>query len=120
MESQLGIPLYRELGNPLTEELLARFYADKRRWALTLQVHFLGRRFRLVKAIMAHKGHGALDRSIFGDRLFADQLHSDGDMDDNEHRVYADLVENMLQHVEDPEVARRIALLLRPGRRGSS
>lgn len=104
LESHLNIPLYRELGDPLTEQLLARFYAEKHRWALTLQVHFLNRRFRLVKAIMANDGRAALDRSIFGDRLFAEQLHYDGDMNDQEHRVYADLLENMLQHVMDPDL----------------
>lgn len=104
LESRLHIPLYRELGDPVTKELLLRFYAEKPRWALTLQVHFLNRRFRLVKGIMADKGRGAMDRSIFGDRLFADQLHYDGDMDDREYRVYTDLLENMLQHVVGPDL----------------
>ena len=101
LERRFGIPLYRELDNPDTLRLLDRFYADNARWAFTMQIHFLNERFRMIKDIHA-AGGGLLDRSIFGDRIFADLLHDDGDMSDQEYRSYCSLLDNMLEHADPP------------------
>ncbi|MCG8452684.1 MAG: deoxynucleoside kinase [Spirochaetales bacterium] len=101
LERRFGIPLYRELGNPDTLSLLDRFYADKSRWAFTMQIHFLNERFRMIKDIHS-AGGGLLDRSIFGDRIFAELLHDDGDMSDEEFRSYNTLLDNMLEHANPP------------------
>ncbi len=103
LEDRYGIPLYRELGNPDTLSLLDRFYADKPRWSFTMQIHFLNERFRMIKQI--HRaGGGLLDRSIFGDRIFAELLHEDGDMTDEEFHTYCTLLDNMLEHADKPEL----------------
>ncbi len=101
LERRFGIPLYRELANPETMTLLDSFYADKRRWAFTLQVHFLNERFRMIKDIQK-AGGGLLDRSIFGDKIFADLLHGDGDMSNEEFHSYCTLLDNMLEHTQPP------------------
>lgn len=101
LERRFGIPLYRELGNSDTLTLLDRFYADKKRWSFTMQIHFLNERFRMIKDING-AGGGLLDRSIFGDRIFAELLHDDGDMSDEEFRSYTTLLDNMLEHAEPP------------------
>ena len=103
LEEDLGIPLYRELTKPETHELLERFYADKPRWAFTLQVHFLNERFRMIKE-SSSRGRGSLDRSIYGDRIFAAMLHADGDMTDEELFTYDTLLDNMLEHAENPDL----------------
>lgn len=103
VERRSGIPLYRELGNPDTLALLDRFYADKRRWAFTLQIHFLNERFRMIKEIFRNGG-GILDRSIFGDRIFAEMLEHDGDMSAEEFRTYSTLLDNMLEHAQPPQL----------------
>lgn len=101
LEQELDIKLYRELTHESTHRLLDKFYADKPRWAFTLQVHFLNERFRMIKQIF-RAGGGALDRSIFGDRIFAEMLHDDGDMSDEEFETYSTLLDNMLEHAENP------------------
>lgn len=101
LERRFGIPLYQELGNPDTLNLLDRFYADKSRWAFTMQIHFLNERFRMIKDIHA-AGGGLLDRSIFGDRIFAELLYEDGDMSPEEFHSYSALLENMLEHAQPP------------------
>lgn len=101
LERELGLELYKELTNPFTHELLNRFYRDKKRWAFTLQVHFLNERFRKIKQIF-REGGGLLDRSIFGDRIFAEVLHEDGDMEDFEFYSYTTLLDNMLEHAQNP------------------
>jgi deoxyadenosine/deoxycytidine kinase len=103
LEEQLDVRLYRELQRQETLSLLDRFYADQRRWAFTLQIHFLNERFRMIKQIR-DAGGGALDRSIYGDRIFADVLHSDGQMNDEEYVTYTTLLENMLEHVRPPDL----------------
>ena len=103
LSEELELPLYKELTNPYTHELLNRFYRDKSRWAFTLQVHFLNERFRKIKRIMSREG-GVLDRSIYGDRIFAEVLYEDGDMQDFEFHTYSALLENMLEHASSPRL----------------
>ncbi|MCT4595211.1 MAG: deoxynucleoside kinase [Anaeromicrobium sp.] len=103
LEKHLGIQLYRELNNPDTEELLNKFYADKKRWAFTLQIHFLNQRFAQIKEIYRKNG-GLLDRSIFGDRIFAEMLMEDGYMSKEEFHTYTTLLDNMLEHAQNPSL----------------
>ena len=102
LSEKLNIPIYFELQNQTTLNLLEEFYKDKKRWSFTLQIHFLNERFRMIKEI--HKnGGGILDRSIFGDRIFASMLNEDGWMTDEEFETYSTLLENMLEHSKDPD-----------------
>ena len=71
--------------------------------AFTLQIHFLNERFRMIKQIFA-AGGGILDRSIFGDRIFAEMLHADGDMSGEEFATYRTLLDSMLEHVQAPQL----------------
>jgi deoxyadenosine/deoxycytidine kinase len=99
----LDIPVFYELQNQTTMNLLEDFYKDKKRWAFALQIHFLNERFRMVKEI--HKnGIGILDRSIFGDNIFAEMLNEDGYMTNDEYDTYKSLLNNMSQHISGPNV----------------
>ena len=101
VSDKLGIPIYEELQNQTTINLLEEFYKDKKRWSFTLQIHFLNERFKMIKDI--HKnGGGILDRSIFGDRIFASMLNEDGYMTNDEFLTYSTLLDNMLQHAKEP------------------
>jgi deoxyadenosine/deoxycytidine kinase len=103
LEKELNIPTFHELCNPDTEILLDKFYRDKSRWSFTMQIHFLNERFRMIKAV--HKnGGGILDRSIFGDRIFASMLYEDGFMSKEEYITYATLLDNMLEHSLPPRL----------------
>lgn len=102
----LGEKLYLELGNPDTERMLDRYYAKKTRWGFTMQIHFLNERFKQIKEIWRNKG-GLLDRSIFGDRIFAEMLAEDLEdggegMTWEEFRTYSTLLDSMLEHALPP------------------
>ena len=100
---ELNIPVFYELTNDTTTNLLEEFYKDKKRWSFTLQIHFLNERFRMIKEI--HKnGGGILDRSIFGDRIFAQMLNEDGWMTNDEFETYSTLLDNMLEHAKKPDL----------------
>ncbi len=103
LAKELDLELHKELSNPYTHELLNRFYRDKSRWAFTLQIHFLNERFRKIKQVF-QEGGGILDRSIFGDRIFAEVLHEDGDLQDFEFHTYKTLLDNMLEHAQRPRL----------------
>ncbi len=103
VSKKLNIPVFYELTNDTTTNLLEEFYKDKKRWSFTLQIHFLNERFRMIKEI--HKnGGGILDRSIFGDRIFAQMLNEDGWMTNDEFETYSTLLDNMLQHAKKPDL----------------
>ena len=102
LSEKLNIPIYFELQNQTTLNLLEEFYKDKKRWSFTLQIHFLNERFRMIKEIH-NNGGGILDRSIFGDRIFAQMLNEDGWMTDDEFQTYTTLLDNMLQHAKNPD-----------------
>lgn len=101
LSEKTGIKMYEELNNSDTYALLEKFYADQKRWSFTLQIHFLNERFRMIKEIHRNGG-GLLDRSIFGDRIFAQMLNEDGMMNDEEFRTYSTLLDNMLEHTQAP------------------
>ena len=100
---KLNIPVYYELQNQSTMNLLEEFYKDKNRWSFALQIHFLNERFRMIKEINK-AGTGILDRSIFGDRIFAQMLNEDGYMTNDEFLTYSNLLDNMLEHVSKPDL----------------
>ncbi|WP_105619090.1 deoxynucleoside kinase [Vallitalea okinawensis] len=103
LEDALDLKLYREMASTDTFNLLERFYADKERWSFTMQIHFLNIRFAQIKEI--HKKHGGLlDRSIFGDRIFAEMLMEDGEMSLEEFNTYSTLLDNMLEHAKNPSL----------------
>ena len=74
-------PMYESVeDNPFLE----KFYNDDpKRWAYTLQMHFLYDRF--AKHL---PDHTISDRSIYGDIGFANILHADGVLSDEEHASY--------------------------------
>ncbi len=99
----LNLPFLAEIAAPETELLLERFYADKARWAFTTQTHFIIRRAATVQAMPEGAG-GILDRSLYGDRIFAEMLHEDGYMSDPEFATYSDLFSLLSDAVEPPDL----------------
>lgn len=103
----LKLPLYEELkeeGDSLAQRMLDRFYEDQTRWSAIIQVMFLNDRFRDIKAIEANGNEAILDRSIYGDEIFAKTIHDRGQMTKDEFTIYRDLLYNMLQHIRPPEI----------------
>lgn len=99
INKEFGHEMFREpvVDNPI----LDKFYHDRPRYAFPLQVFFLNKRFDHLKtAELSEKA--VLDRSIYGDAVFAKMLMFDGDMVKEEFLIYIDLLENMLEHVKAP------------------
>lgn len=87
----------------LDNPLLDKFYYDKKRYSFPLQVFFLNKRFEMIKE--AEKlGSCIMDRSIYGDIIFAKMLMEDGDLSKDEFEIYQDLLYNMLEHLKRPKL----------------
>lgn len=101
LEKELGLPLFRELRDPVTETLLNRYYRDQHRWAFTMQTHFVAHRLRMIQELVQHGG-GIMDRSIFGDRIFARMLAHERYMDEEEFSTYTNLLDGVLRETPAP------------------
>ncbi len=108
LSDMLNIPLVQELKDDgkesLAQRMLDQFYDDQRRWSAIIQVMFLNDRFRDLKQIERQGNQAILDRSIYGDEIFAKTIHDRGQMTTDEFQIYKDLLYNMLEHIRPPEV----------------
>lgn len=109
ISEHLDIPMFEELKNDDSENsiehrMLNRFYADQDRWSAIIQVMFLNERFKDLKEIEASEEFAILDRSIYGDEIFAKTINKRGSMTDDELTIYQELLHNMLEHINPPKL----------------
>ena len=87
---------------------LSDFYADKTRWAFSMQCHLLATRLRMQLQgqwhAMANYGIAVHDRSYWGDVCFARLMHGTGEISDREFETYRILYQTMTASVLLPTV----------------
>ena len=64
-----------------------------------LQIYFLNKRFCSIKDAYTDNNN-VLDRSIFEDALFLDSHFKNGNVTAQEHQVYHDLLDNMMEELD--------------------
>lgn len=95
---------YTQFEEPVVDNpILEKFYYDRKRWSFPLQIFFLNRRFRNIK-LASELTNTIMDRSIYGDAIFARMLYLSNDMTEDEYMLYQELLENMLEHVKRPKL----------------
>ena len=87
------------IDNPLLE----KFYHNRERYSFPLQIFFLNRRFKHIKEASKLE-NSIMDRSIYGDVIFARMLYENGEMSNEEFNLYIELFENMIQHCHPPKL----------------
>lgn len=102
LAKEFGMPTFEEpvVNNPI----LDKFYYDRKRYSFPLQIFFLNRRFDMLKKASMSEDPVLMDRSIYGDMIFAKLLYEEGNMDKEEFDLYKELLTNMLDHVEAPKL----------------
>lgn len=88
-----------------TNPLLPLYYQDPHRYAFSMQIYMLNRRFeqQMLAQDLALSGISSVqDSSIFGDSCFVEMLKKDGIMSEQEVDVYSDLFLNMTRNVMYP------------------
>jgi len=109
ISEHLDIPMFEELKNDDSENsiehrMLNKFYGDQSRWSAIIQVMFLNERFKDLKEIEKNEQFAILDRSIYGDEIFAKTINKRGNMSDDELQIYQELLHNMLEHINPPKL----------------
>ncbi|MCY6370779.1 deoxynucleoside kinase [Clostridium ganghwense] len=95
---------YKAFLEPVVDNpILDKFYYDRERYSFSLQIFFLNNRFRMIKEA-AKMNNAILDRSIYGDLIFAKMLMESGEMSKEEYGLYVDLFENMIEHCHAPKL----------------
>lgn len=79
--------------------LLKKFYEDKSKYGFLFQIDMLSKRFEMIQTAMS-VNNGILDRSVYEDSIFLDQLHQEGQVTDLEQEVYHSLLNRMLKELE--------------------
>jgi len=87
----------------MNNPILDKFYYDRKRYSFSLQVFFLNERFKHIKKASSITD-AVLDRSIYGDLIFAKMLKDGGDMTEEEFLIYLDLFHNMIEHCKPPKL----------------
>lgn len=87
----------------LDNPLLDKFYHNRKRYSFPLQIFFLNKRFAMLKEAAQIDG-SIMDRSIYGDVIFAKMLCEGDDMEKEEYALYKELLANMLEHVQPPKL----------------
>ncbi|HUX50357.1 MAG TPA: deoxynucleoside kinase [Spirochaetia bacterium] len=103
LSERLKLPFHAELSSDHTNRMLERFYSDRSRWAFTMQAHFIVRRAAMLQSLPAAEG-GILDRSLAGDRVFAEVLHEEGFLGDEEFFTYRELFDILSRTVRRPDL----------------
>jgi len=80
--------------------ILDKFYKDPKRWAFSLQIHFLNTRFKSIKEALLDRNN-VLDRSIYEDKLFTEINHKQGNISYEEMKIYNDLLDNMMEELSE-------------------
>lgn len=97
-----GLPVYYE---PVQDnEYLADFYADTAKYAFSMQIYLLNRRFQQHQEIIWNGGGGVQDRTIYEDAIFAKTLLNLGLMDERDYRTYLALFKHMSNFMCRPNI----------------
>lgn len=100
----LGSEVFYE--NVDDNEILPLFYTATeeeqvlKRYPFLLQLEFLSSRFKDIKGALVDR-HNVLDRSIYEDWYFAKVNNDIGNITDTEFSIYAKLLDNMMEELEE-------------------
>lgn len=102
---------YRVIEEPVkSNPYLELFYQDPKKYAYEMQIYLLHRRIGLqqlaaAEALFSPDFDGAmLDRSLFGDRCFAEMHHEEGNISDIQMHAYLTAIKNMQLMIFPPTI----------------
>ena len=100
ISKRLGYKLLAEdvSDNPFLE----LFYQDMTKWAYPLQAYFLARRFAMHK--IGERHGGVVDRTLWEDRIFADNLYNEGIFPEHYYGKYTSDYDEFDSLVEKPDL----------------
>ena len=99
----MGLPVYYE---PVQDnEYLADFYTDTAKYAFSMQIYLLNRRFQQHQEIIWQGGGAIQDRTIYEDaEVFAAYLHRRRSITTRDWKVYQALYSSILESLRPPDL----------------
>ncbi|XP_062514160.1 deoxyguanosine kinase-like isoform X2 [Corticium candelabrum] len=99
----------KALLEPISQNpFLEKFYSDPKKYAFQLQLWIFRRRLELYSEALNHMLQQnetvILDRSVFGDCVFAEVGHNDGNISNEEYAIYQQLCKRMSKIFPVPDV----------------
>ena len=89
----------------IDNRFLRQYYADMKRWSMTLQMEFLIRRVEHHELIETVAKSCVQDRSLYEDpEIFAKYLHGLGNMTDNDLNLYFEYFERLNKKLPKPDL----------------
>lgn len=80
--------------------VLDKFYENPKKWAFSLQMFFLDKRFKAIKKALSDNNN-VLDRSIYEDALFTRINNMQGNISDVDLNIYNSILDNMMQELDE-------------------
>ena len=103
ISQQLGFELFDE--PVIDNRFLRQYYANMKRWSMTLQMEFLIRHVEHHELIETVPKSCVQDRSLYEDpEIFAKYLHGLGKMTDNELNLYFEYFERLNRKLPKPDL----------------
>jgi len=103
LEKGMGMTGFYEMADPAADEILQKYYTDKRRWCLTMELFFLHKRFLQIKE--ASKVENAvMDRSMIGDFVFVKMQKDSGFLEEMEYELYNSFYQTMSKITPTPKL----------------
>lgn len=97
-----GLPVYYE---PVQDnEYLADFYNETAKYAFSMQIYLLNRRFQQHQEIIWQGGGAVQDRTIYEDAIFAKTLLNLGLLEERDYRTYLALFRHMSNFMCRPNI----------------
>lgn len=95
---------YKVLPEPIAENpILDKFYYNRKRYSFPLQVFLLNKRFEQTLLAEDSK-NSVMDRSIYGDGIFAKMLNENRELSEEEYNIFKDLLNNLLKVLKPPKL----------------
>lgn len=102
---------YRPFYEPVDQNpYLAMFYQDMERWAFSMQMHLLSKRYAMqqqaaYETLVSSKWNGCImDRGLPGDRVFAENLYEADYIHELEYQTYLEHYELMTRTLTPPSL----------------
>lgn len=94
LEKEMGMKGFYEMNDELADQLLERYYANRSRWCLTMELYFLHKRFlQLQQANEVERA--VMDRSMLGDLVFVKMQKHLGFLQPLEYTIYEQFYRTM-------------------------
>ena len=103
LEKEWNMKGFYEMNDELADQLLERYYADRHRWCLTMELYFLHKRFlQLQQASQIERA--VMDRSMLGDFVFVRMQKHLGFLQPVEYTIYEQFYRTMSKISPQPKL----------------